>query len=127
MTPTDPSGTQAARRQRTGDLMGPRLFRRFEGRAATLQGQLRDLPALRLAWVELLHNMNQPRAASIFALRLRHCARKGLPEFQPTLRRTAAPAINAQVTNNSVAGSGTAPTLVKLVKPPRPCAAPVGW
>ena len=31
------------RRTFTTDLMWPRLFRRFEGRAATLQGQLRDM------------------------------------------------------------------------------------
>lgn len=31
------------RRQRTSDLMWPRLFRRFEGGARTLQGQLRDM------------------------------------------------------------------------------------
>ena len=28
---------------RTSDLMWPRLFRRFEGRASTRQGQLRDM------------------------------------------------------------------------------------
>lgn len=32
-----------SRRSRTADLMWPRLFRRFEGRAGTLQGQLRDM------------------------------------------------------------------------------------
>ncbi|MFO1325987.1 MAG: PLP-dependent aminotransferase family protein [Rubrivivax sp.] len=32
-----------SRRSRTADLMWPRLFRRFEGRADTLQGQLRDM------------------------------------------------------------------------------------
>jgi GntR family transcriptional regulator / MocR family aminotransferase len=31
------------RRQRTSELMWPRLFRRFEGGARTLQGQLRDM------------------------------------------------------------------------------------
>ena len=31
------------RRDTTSDLMWPRLFRRFEGQAATLQGQLRDM------------------------------------------------------------------------------------
>ena len=31
------------RRSRTGDLMWPRLFRRFDGGARTLQGQLRDM------------------------------------------------------------------------------------
>lgn len=31
------------RRSRTSDLMWPRLFQRFEGRAGTLQGQLRDM------------------------------------------------------------------------------------
>ncbi|MFN0303785.1 MAG: PLP-dependent aminotransferase family protein [Burkholderiales bacterium] len=31
------------RRARTSELMWPRLFRRFEGRAGTLQGQLRDM------------------------------------------------------------------------------------
>jgi GntR family transcriptional regulator / MocR family aminotransferase len=31
------------RRARTSELMWPRLFRRFEGRARTLQGQLRDM------------------------------------------------------------------------------------
>lgn len=31
------------RRARTGELMWPRLFRRFEGGARTLQGQLRDM------------------------------------------------------------------------------------
>ena len=32
-----------SRTARTSDLMWPRLFRRFEGRSATLQGQLRDM------------------------------------------------------------------------------------
>ena len=31
------------RRARTGELMWPRLFRRFDGAARTLQGQLRDM------------------------------------------------------------------------------------
>jgi len=31
------------RRPRTSDLMWPRLFRRFEGGAHTLQRQLRDM------------------------------------------------------------------------------------
>jgi hypothetical protein len=36
------------RRARTGELMWPRLFRRFDGGARTLQGQLRDMLVLSL-------------------------------------------------------------------------------
>ena len=118
-----------SRTARTSDLMWLRLFRRFEGRSATLQGQLRDmlvhavmegflapgaaLPAGRVLALAL------GVSRTTVTLALQSLADKGLVVSRPRSGFYVADALQA-----ALAGAGTAPT---KAHPPRWWDGVIAW